>query len=220
METPQTNVMLETGTVGNIVVDKKAAGARLTVKDGSAIENLTLYAETEVTGGNKIKNAVIASSGVKMDQKPKQVTIAEGGQAIAYHSSQGSTQGQPNPTGKPIATPKPTSKPEPTVGATPTQGPTAAPTPTQTPKPDTTPPSVPTNLTGIAISSTVINLNWTASTDNVGVAGYRIFRGGEEIGTSTTITYSDTGLTAGMTYSYAVSAYDATGNVSAPCPVV
>jgi chitodextrinase len=54
----------------------------------------------------------------------------------------------------------------------------------------------------------------------VGVAGYRIFRGGEEIGTSTTITYSDTGLTAGMTYSYAVSAYDATGNVSAPCPVV
>jgi hypothetical protein len=85
VEAPQANVTLETGTVGNFVVDKVATGARLTVKDGSAIENLTLYADAEVTGGNKIKHAVIASSGVSMDKKPQQITLAEGGQAIAYH---------------------------------------------------------------------------------------------------------------------------------------
>ncbi|KKT28966.1 MAG: hypothetical protein UW15_C0023G0007, partial [Parcubacteria group bacterium GW2011_GWC1_44_10] len=68
---------------------------------------------------------------------------------------------------------------------------------------DTTPPSVPTNLTATAISSSQINLSWTASTDNVGVAGYKVFRGGVQIATVTTGTsYSNTGLTAATTYSY------------------
>jgi hypothetical protein len=42
---------------------------------------------------------------------------------------------------------------------------------------DTTPPSVPSALTANATSATQINLSWTASTDNVGVTGYRIERG-------------------------------------------
>src|SRR5207302_405886 len=42
--------------------------------------------------------------------------------------------------------------------------------------PDTTPPSAPTNLTATAASATQINLSWTASTDNVGVTGYRVER--------------------------------------------
>ncbi|MEK9154507.1 MAG: LamG-like jellyroll fold domain-containing protein [Patescibacteria group bacterium] len=83
------------------------------------------------------------------------------------------------------------------------------------PPSDTTAPSVPTNLSATAISSTQINLSWIASTDNVGVTGYRIYRGGTQIGTSNTTSYSDTGLSPSTSYSYTVSAYDAANNVSA-----
>ena len=80
---------------------------------------------------------------------------------------------------------------------------------------DPTPPSAPTNLIAIANSQTQVNLTWTASTDNVGVAGYRIIRNGSQIGTSSIASYSDTTVAAGTTYSYLVRAYDAAGNVSA-----
>lgn len=83
------------------------------------------------------------------------------------------------------------------------------------PSSDTTPPSIPINLSAAAVSSSQINLSWTASTDNVRVTGYRIYRGGTQIGTSATNSYSNTGLIANTTYSYTVSAYDAAGNVSA-----
>src|ERR1700719_2620511 len=42
--------------------------------------------------------------------------------------------------------------------------------------PDTTPPTAPTNLAATAASSSQINLSWTASTDNVGVTGYKVER--------------------------------------------
>ncbi len=80
---------------------------------------------------------------------------------------------------------------------------------------DTTPPSIPTNLTATAASSTQINLAWTASTDNVGVTGYNIYRAGTKVGSTAATSYSDTGLTPSTTYSYTVAAYDAAGNVSA-----
>jgi len=81
---------------------------------------------------------------------------------------------------------------------------------------DTTPPTVPTNLTATVISSTQINLSWTASTDpDSPVAGYKIFRNGTQVGTSATASYSGTGLAASTVYSYTVSAYDAAGNNSA-----
>jgi len=80
---------------------------------------------------------------------------------------------------------------------------------------DTTPPSTPTNLSASVVSSSQINLSWTASTDNVGVTGYNIYRGGTKIGTSATNSYSDSGLSASTQYSYTVSAYDAAGNTSA-----
>ncbi len=79
---------------------------------------------------------------------------------------------------------------------------------------DTTAPSVPTNLTAIAASSSQINLAWTASTDNVAVTGYKVFRGGVQIATSATNSYQNTGLTASTAYSYTVVAYDAAGNLS------
>jgi chitodextrinase len=86
---------------------------------------------------------------------------------------------------------------------------------------DTTPPSSPTGLTATVASSTQIGLSWTASTDNVGVAGYRIQRcqgascsSFAQIGTSTTTTYTDAGLTPSTGYSYRVQATDAAGNLS------
>jgi chitodextrinase len=87
---------------------------------------------------------------------------------------------------------------------------------TGTPPPDITPPSVPTGLTATAISSAQINLAWIASTDpDSAVAGYKIFRGGTQIATSASASYSNTGLSPSTAYTYAVSAYDAAGNVSA-----
>lgn len=80
---------------------------------------------------------------------------------------------------------------------------------------DTVAPSVPTGLNGTATSMTEIGLTWTASTDNVGVTGYRIFRNGTQIGVSATTNYSDTGLTRSTAYSYTVLAYDAAGLTSA-----
>jgi len=82
------------------------------------------------------------------------------------------------------------------------------------PPPDTTPPTVPTNLSATAISSSQINLAWTASTDNVGVTGYKVYRGGIQVGATASTNYSDTGLAASTLYSYTVSAYDAANNNS------
>lgn len=76
-------------------------------------------------------------------------------------------------------------------------------------------PSVPSNLSATAISSSQINLVWTASTDNAGVTGYKIYREGNQIGTSASSGYSDSGLAGGTTYTYTVSAFDASGNTSA-----
>jgi len=80
---------------------------------------------------------------------------------------------------------------------------------------DTTPPTQPTGLSASAVSSSQINLSWTASTDNVGVTGYQIYRSGNLVGTSASTGYSDIGLTASTLYSYTVAAYDAAGNISA-----
>ncbi len=85
---------------------------------------------------------------------------------------------------------------------------------TTTPPADTAAPSVPSGLSATATSQTQINLAWSASTDNVGVVGYRVYRGGSQVATTTTPAYSNTGLTAGTSYSFTVAAYDAAGNVS------
>ena len=80
---------------------------------------------------------------------------------------------------------------------------------------DTTPPSTPASFTASAVSAAQINLGWTASTDNVGVTGYRIYRGGTLLATLGKVTtYQSTGLSASTTYSYTVQAIDAAGNAS------
>ena len=85
---------------------------------------------------------------------------------------------------------------------------------------DTSAPSVPAGLSANAFSATTVNLSWVASTDNVGVTGYRIYRDGVVVTTSPTNAYSDAGLTAATTYAYRVSALDAAGNESAQSDAV
>ncbi|TPW08363.1 MAG: hypothetical protein FD127_4373, partial [Acidimicrobiaceae bacterium] len=82
--------------------------------------------------------------------------------------------------------------------------------------PDTDPPTAPINLTAQATSSTAIDLDWTASTDNVAVTGYRVFRDGSLIATVGSLDYTDSDLCPNTTYGYHVTAVDAAANESAP----
>ncbi len=79
---------------------------------------------------------------------------------------------------------------------------------------DTDAPSVPFNITASTVSSTQVNLSWNASTDNVAVTGYIIYRNSVQIATSDTNSYSDTTVSPSFQYLYSVAAYDAAGNVS------
>ncbi len=81
--------------------------------------------------------------------------------------------------------------------------------------PDATPPTAPSGLTGASASPTSAFLRWQASTDNVGVAGYYVFRNGQQVGQTAALYYQDTGLTDATTYTYAVQAFDLAGNLSA-----
>jgi chitodextrinase len=82
---------------------------------------------------------------------------------------------------------------------------------------DTQPPSVPTLASATAVSPTEVNLAWTASTDNVGVAGYQIIRNGSVVGSvpATALAWPDTTVNASATYIYTIKAYDGAGNYSA-----
>ncbi|MHA6757577.1 cellulose binding domain-containing protein [Streptacidiphilus sp. PAMC 29251] len=80
---------------------------------------------------------------------------------------------------------------------------------------DTQAPTTPANLTVTGTTSSSAALSWTASTDNVGVNGYDVYRGGTLVGTATGTGYTDTGLSASTAYSYTVKAVDAAGNLSA-----
>jgi hypothetical protein len=81
---------------------------------------------------------------------------------------------------------------------------------------DTQAPTVPGDLRVTGTTSSSVSLAWNASTDNVGVAGYDVYRNGALAtsagGTSATVT----GLTASTTYQFTVRARDAAGNLSGP----
>ena len=80
--------------------------------------------------------------------------------------------------------------------------------------PDTTPPSTPTGLATTVVGQTSITLSWTASSDNVGVTGYRMFLNGSQVGTSLTTSYLFNGLACGTSYTLGVAAVDGASNVS------
>jgi len=81
---------------------------------------------------------------------------------------------------------------------------------------DNVAPTKPTNLTSSNLTSTSVNLSWTASTDNVGVVGYDIYANGINIGSSSSTTFNATGLTNGTSYVFKVIAKDAIPNYSLP----
>ncbi len=83
---------------------------------------------------------------------------------------------------------------------------------------DTAPPSAPTNLAGSALSSSQVQLSWTASSDNAAVYGYRVERCQGAgcttfalVGTPSGASFGDTALSASTTYRYRVRAVDAIG---------
>ena len=85
---------------------------------------------------------------------------------------------------------------------------------------DTQKPTSPTNLTASNIGTTTLTLNWNASTDNVGVTGYLVYKDNgntllAELGKDV-LTYNVTGLSPNTNYNFQVKAKDATGNISDP----
>jgi len=79
---------------------------------------------------------------------------------------------------------------------------------------DTTPPSAPPDLAGGSSSSSTAAVTWSASTDNVGVAGYSVIRDGAALATTAELYFQDSGLRAATTYTYMVKAFDMAGNLS------
>lgn len=75
-------------------------------------------------------------------------------------------------------------------------------------------PTAPT-LAASGTTSTTTNLSWSGATDNVGVTGYDVYQGSSMIGSTSSASYTVTGLTPSTTYSFNVKAKDAAGNTSA-----
>ncbi|MDT7844099.1 glycoside hydrolase family 18 chitinase [Streptomyces justiciae] len=86
-----------------------------------------------------------------------------------------------------------------------------------TTNPSDSAPSAPGTPTASSITDTSVKLSWSAATDDKGVKNYDVLRNGTKVATVTTTSYTDTGLTAGTSYSYTVQARDTadqTGPVS------
>ena len=121
-----------------------------------------------------------------------------------------------------VVTPTPTPSATPTASATPipTPSPTSIPTPMPTPAGDTQPPTAPTTLVATFGNGKRLELAWTASADNVGVAGYRVYRDGVQVGTVTGTTFADTFTGKRKSATYGVVAYDLAGNLSGTAQLV
>lgn len=86
---------------------------------------------------------------------------------------------------------------------------------------DTVAPTVPTSLSATASTTSQALLTWLGSVDTAGsgqtasgLAGYKIYRNGVQVGTTALLTYLDTGLSASTAYTYTVTSYDIAGNTS------
>src|SRR5207249_1174358 len=87
--------------------------------------------------------------------------------------------------------------------------------------PDTQAPTIPTGLVALPVGASQISLSWSASSDNVGVTAYWVYRNGGLIAILGNVTsYGDTGLSASTVYEYSVAACDAAGNCSPGSPTV
>ncbi len=79
---------------------------------------------------------------------------------------------------------------------------------------DSEEPSAPSGLVSIYVTCTSISIGWAKAADNVGVKGYHVYRNGKKLVSTTSLSYTNTGLVPGKAYSYSVRAYDAAGNIS------
>ena len=86
--------------------------------------------------------------------------------------------------------------------------------------PDITPPTIPTNLTASNIKGTSASLSWNASTDNIDIEGYIVYKDNVEIARTAGLTYKATGLSKLTTYNFSVKAIDVYSNISAESNVV
>ncbi|HEX4704565.1 MAG TPA: cellulose binding domain-containing protein, partial [Pseudonocardiaceae bacterium] len=85
---------------------------------------------------------------------------------------------------------------------------------------DSIAPSTPTGLTVLSTTSNSVSMNWTASTDNLVVAGYNIFQGGTKVASTPGTVATVNGLAAASTFTFSVQAVDEAGNVSGQSNVV
>lgn len=81
-------------------------------------------------------------------------------------------------------------------------------TPPAPPTTTTPPPSTPASMTTSNVQQTSVSLSWGASVSGAGIGGYYVYRNGQQVADVKTTSYTDSGLMAGTTYSYAVKAYD------------
>jgi chitodextrinase len=79
---------------------------------------------------------------------------------------------------------------------------------------DTQAPTAPAGLRTTGSTQTSVSLSWTASSDNVGVAGYTVYVGGSIVASPVSVAVTLTSLTCGTTYSVGIEAFDAAGNRS------
>jgi len=81
--------------------------------------------------------------------------------------------------------------------------------------PDVISPEVPTSLAATGITASGFTLTWIASSDNIGVTGYEVFKDGISVGKTITTSLAVKGLTASTSFEFTVKARDAAGNWSA-----
>jgi len=86
--------------------------------------------------------------------------------------------------------------------------------------PDTVPPSSPAQLAFSLTSKSGVRLTWTSSSDNVGVAGYHVWRDAIRLPDTFSTTATDSGILQNVSYLYQVEAFDLAGNVSQPATVI
>lgn len=85
--------------------------------------------------------------------------------------------------------------------------------------PDLVPPSKPEGILATLITQNSIGLTWNPSTDNVGVAGYRLYLNGNLAISVPSNSYTFSALNPGIEYSIRVVAYDASSNESLPSDI-
>ncbi|MGO1050976.1 glycosyl hydrolase family 18 protein [Crossiella sp. CA198] len=79
---------------------------------------------------------------------------------------------------------------------------------------DTLAPSVPGAVRVSASTASSLTLAWTAATDNVGVAGYRVYEGSALVASSAGTEVTVSGLAPESTHTYVLTAVDGAGNES------